>query len=778
MLDTFFMNWIAVFLTLLVLTGTCRAESDRDATAPRQVTDRKIPIDSTRWYQLHTGRNTLGRLFDGDPTTEVPPSYGSLPENYDAYYRLHDGEEMTITGVRFYDGAGVCTGQPLTLSVITSDWKRTPIATFTGEQYNTWVGPSGTARFDLPGAVRGARYLVINSSGCFPTELELLGTHQPSPHPPSTAPAPIRFTPFSDLLSVNGFEWDLLDPTRPEAVDPARLAPLAQTFTGLRHYLDWPRIEAQPGAFTFAPAHFGGWNYDALYESLKSQNLSVLLCLKTLPDWLLESYPPELRDKENTPLPFGADPARPDSYRLQARAAFQLAARYGRPNPALDPALVTVDARLRWPGDTPNTPRRGLDLIRYLECDNERDKWWKGRKAYQTAREYAANLSAFYDGHQGTLGPGYGVKNADPTMRVVMGGLALPSTDYLRGMIDWCRQHRGYRPDGRVDVCWDIVNYHQYFDTQGSAQSNAAGRGAAPERSTAAQTARAFVAIAHHELGDMPVWLSETGYDTEPTSPLRAMAIGSKSVEAVRAEWTLRSALLAARTGLSRIDFYQLYEDFGQKRPGQFGSMGLLTPQRRRTPAADFLLQARQLLEGYVFRQTLQEDPLVDRYEKEGRSLLVLTVPDEQDRKQPVTLNLPGSTSVRLYTPRIGAATMAEEERPVVNGQITLLATETPLFVEPNAALVTGLEPTEDWAVFPNPTADVVRVRVRNPVAPTLTVSLYSLTGAVLQTKVLTAGTQELIGELDLRLVPPGVYLLRALSGTRVYQRKISKTHP
>jgi chitodextrinase len=765
-------------------TTTASATPPPGGTGTEPVQAGKIPLDPARWYQLNNVSQRLDKLFDGRTDETVEVGWGLVLPSHDAYYRLEDGEEMTITGVRFYDGAGIIKDKPLTLSVITSDWQRRPIATFTGEQYNAWVGPdpANPGQFSLPQPVTGARYLVIHTWGGFPTELELLGTHRA---PAARVAVPTRAIRFNDLLSVNGFEWDLLDPTRPEAVDPARLAPLAQTFTGLRHYLDWPRIEAQPGAFTFAPAHFGGWNYDALYESLKSQNLSVLLCLKTLPDWLLESYPPELRDKENTPLPFGADPARPDSYRLQARAAFQLAARYGRPNPALDPALVTVDARLRWPGDTPNTPRRGLDLIRYLECDNERDKWWKGRKAYQTAREYAANLSAFYDGHQGTLGPGYGVKNADPTMRVVMGGLALPSTDYLRGMIDWCRQHRGYRPDGRVDVCWDIVNYHQYFDTQGSAQSNAAGRGAAPERSTAAQTARAFVAIAHHELGDMPVWLSETGYDTEPTSPLRAMAIGSKSVEAVRAEWTLRSALLAARTGLSRIDFYQLYEDFGQKRPGQFGSMGLLTPQRRRTPAADFLLQARQLLEGYVFRQTLQEDPLVDRYEKEGRSLLVLTVPDEQDRKATVTVDLGTATAADVYTPRIGAATMSVTRVPVSQGKLTLTATETPTFVVPvpggstrtagTDSVSLAARPTDaetlrldDLRVFPNPAQESLAFQLRSAHTGPVEVRIYDARGGrtVLQTQV--PKTEAVLqGAFDIRALPTGLFQLEIRQGTQ-----------
>jgi hypothetical protein len=82
-----------------------------------------------------------------------------------------------------------------------------------------------------------------------------------------------------------------------------------------------------------------------------------------------------------------------------------------------------------------------MGLIKYIECENERDKWWKGRKAYQTAREYAANLSAFYDGHLNTMGAGVGVKNADKTIQVVMAGVALANTDYFNAM-KWLKDER------------------------------------------------------------------------------------------------------------------------------------------------------------------------------------------------------------------------------------------------------------------------------------------------------------------------------------------------
>jgi hypothetical protein len=92
--------------------------------------------------------------------------------------------------------------------------------------------------------------------------------------------------------------------------------------------------------------------------------------------------------------------------------------------------------------------KTGLGLIKYIECDNERDKWWKGPKAQQTPEEYAANMSAFYDGNKGKLGKNAGIKTADPNIMVVMGGLANADPNFVIKMIEWCRKNRGLKADG------------------------------------------------------------------------------------------------------------------------------------------------------------------------------------------------------------------------------------------------------------------------------------------------------------------------------------------
>jgi hypothetical protein len=76
---------------------------------------------------------------------------------------------------------------------------------------------------------------------------------------------------------------------------------------------------------------------------LKSSQKDILVCLKTVPKWMLETYPVQLRDSENVPARFGKDLTNPSSYEEQARAAFQLAARYGN-NKSVDQKLIRINS--------------------------------------------------------------------------------------------------------------------------------------------------------------------------------------------------------------------------------------------------------------------------------------------------------------------------------------------------------------------------------------------------------------------------------------------------
>lgn len=666
---------IALFLLDGPRTSSRRAE-DRHPTPPLK--PRQIPLDPKRWYQVVNVSNGLEGLFDGITQEAVQTGYNKLVKNYDAWYPLREGETMRIDSIRLYDFNDTNLDAPWTLFAVTDTWQRIPIARFIGDKYQAWVGPEPTrpSDFRVRTVVPNIRYLVINTSGAYPSELELYGAYTPGKAP---TPAPRRTgTPFRQAVGVNIFEWYLEDAARSWEIDESRM-PAMRGFAAVRHYADWEKLEAKPGEYSFNLTLSGAWNYDAIYERLKAEHIDVLVCLKTVPKWLENTYPPDQRDYGNNPVRYGSDLSQPQSYVEQARVAFQFMARYGY-NKNVDPKLVKVTAqRESWM--PPHQKKIGLRLIQYIECENERDKTWKGRQGYQTAREYAANLSAFYDGHRNTMGPGVGVKNADPSVTVAIGGLAASTTDYVRAMVDWCREHRGYRPDGRVNLCWDVINQHLYANDAKTSQGGNGKRGAAPEVSGIGEQAATFVQLSHELCADMPVWITETGYDTNPGSPFRAIAIGNKSMEQTQADWTLRTALLFNRVGIDRTFFYQLYDE-NPDDPTQFSSMGLIRQNKTRKPAADYLAQALKLIGNYQYQETISQNPIVDRYEHSGSTSYVLMVPDESGRTMPYSLTLPKGTTVQVCTTIAGQERMRCENRVVpATGRLPLTVTETPTFV-------------------------------------------------------------------------------------------------
>jgi endoglucanase len=737
----------------------------------------KITLDPNRWYILNNNSgNSMAALFDGVTQTNVNLGFGIVLNSYEAYYPLLEGESMTIEKIKMFDYEGSFESNPFLLSVITNDWTRVPVATFTGSVYNGWVGPypdrtqPDDSKFNLDAPVGNIRYLVVKIQGGLPTELELYGTHIPVSEPPFTAGA--TQIKLKDMLGVNAYEWNFQDAETPWQISEPKMN-MVKSFSGIRHYIDWQKLESTEGVYSYNPTLSGGWHYDQIYERCKAEGIEVLACIKTLPDWMLNTYPSDQRDHENVPLRYGMDFSNPSSYLEQAKLGFQFAARYGS-NTNVDPALLSVHNTPRWPGDNPNTLKIGTGLIKYIECDNERDKWWKGRKAYQTAREYCANLSAFYDGHKNSMGPGVGVKNADPSMLVVIGGL-VSGPEYIRGMIDWCKEFRGYKPNGEVDICWDVINYHIYTDNTSSSQSGTSTRGAAPEVTNAGEKADEFIRVAQRMSGGVPVWITETGFDINQGSPLKAVPIGSKSALDTQADWILRTSLFSARHGIQKVFFYQMYDD--NESGLIFSTSGLINSDKTRRPAADFLYQTKKLFGEYQYMETLHQDPIVDRYQKNGESMYALMVPDEVGRTAQYTLHVGNFPKATLYQPVAGKDDMDFTEVNTVNGNVTITVTETPIFIVPGAApnarvsseIAEIHEPAdpenleaEEVNVYPNPLlTDYFIVETANKTGGEVEIRLFdSSRGILFKSIKIPAGKYKIKRKISVTNLPKGEYIL------------------
>lgn len=482
--------------------------------------------------------------------------------------------------------------------------------------------------------------------------------------------------PFANYLGVNGFEWDFTQSGRPD-IDSVMFKNIL-SFGGFRHYLDWEKIEAQKDTFSFNPAHNGGFNYDTIYQAAAQHNLMMLMTVQNIPKWLMKTYPGDEQENDNAPAPYEANRSEPESYVDMARMGFQVAARYGN-NKNINPALLKVDTKPRWGGDPANTPVAGLGYLHYMECGNEVDKTWKGKKGQLTAEEYAANLSAFYDGDMGKLGRDAGVKNADTSMKVVMSGLADPDPNFVVKMVEWSKKHRGYKKDGAVNLPFDVINYH-FYENDAPPGTDKYTVGKPPEHSRAAQIADAFVAMSAKYANHLPVWITESGYDLNQKSRQRAIAIGDKSPEMTQADWVLRSAFLYARHGLQRSFFYML-DDVNTKSSTPYSSSGMWEGHHLRV-VSDYILQTHHLIGAYTYRETISSDPVVDIYINGEKKMYVMYVPDEVGRKVPAQLDLPGATSANVYRLVPTATEMKIEHVPVKNGKLTIALTETPIFVE------------------------------------------------------------------------------------------------
>ena len=139
------------------------------------------------------------------------------------------------------------------------------------------------------------------------------------------------------------------------------------------------------------------------------------------------------------------------SYAQLGAYLFQYAARYGKSEVA-DAKLTLASGQARL---------SGAGVLEGIEIRNEANGPWQGRRGFMTPVEQAAQLSAAFDGHEGTVGIDkaiVGIRNADPHMLVSMGGLSgatQVALDIVTTMRLWFQHNR---KDGAFAA--DALNFH------------------------------------------------------------------------------------------------------------------------------------------------------------------------------------------------------------------------------------------------------------------------------------------------------------------------------
>ena len=764
------------------------------------------------------------KIMDGVLNEKITVTWNSTLRTRTFWMTFPLKMEMTLEKLRLYDYYGDMPDVKIWYIKRDAtkeggiDWTRIPGPVYKDDRALVWDEHNLAQPLDI--------YAIVFESkgGQIPPEVEITGSWKPY----TPAPYKHKAIAINSALKTNGYIWNIQQVSgRP--VDEEKMG-LFKAFTGIRDYVDWVKIEKTKGQYTFNQASEGGWKYDMVYERLKNEGIDVHACFKTQPGWALAEFGfspdnnAEYCTAPWTKLPVPVKPLNPtpeqtaayeeekdkyeediiriretaSSYTLFCQAAFQFVARYGA-NTTLNPDLVKVASN--------QVKKIGLNYLTSIECNNEVDAAWHGRKRYMTPREFAYYMSAFYDGHLNTMGPGVGIKNADPNMIVVASGLANNRPDYFQAVIETWKEIRGYKLNAKgelvVNMACDVWNYHAYSNNGGGQYSNSSW-GLPPELSNCENNVKDFLQVISEEGNDLPVWITEVGYGVNGGSQ-QALATPTRTKLQSQGDWTIRTVLFNIRHGIAETYFYQAYDEStyvwnvagGVEDNGTYSAMGLIDRKilpdgstvLKRRPAADYMRQM-QLFRDFVYQQTVSNDPIVDIYEYDGKKMYALAVPDMVSRTKVYTLDLGTATKAYIYRFADGAEEFVRQEVPTIGGKLTLTVTETPMFVTVTpitntnltsvAKLKTNLEVATANSVtalntYPNPVTKEATIEFVLPTAGQVRLEVYDLKGKLV--KHLYTGKSEAGAvksyTFNAQNLADGMYVVRLVTGEQVVTKKI-----
>lgn len=357
----------------------------------------------------------------------------------------------------------------------------------------------------------------------------------------------------------------------------------------------------------------------------------------------------------------------PFTYRWSARLAYIHAARYGANAGMPDAALGMYGIKQSWEG-TPNYVKKGLNKFNLpgssLGFGNESDRTWGQQYGYMDGWKMAAFMSAYYDGHKGTIkcrpvnggkdiewyDPNnsehvtnvsqfyaMGIKNADPSIPVVTIGQAMSTSNGMKGVYDWCRIYRGYKEDGSVDLPFDVVDIHHYQGNSADGQHGYTTQGLPPEyepvpNSSIIHRTKEVVDFSNNWLNGRPVTMSEWGYDWNNKCTFSSMPVarGNGTVYTRKQTvgiWSIRTMLMMLEAGLDIAYFFTAIRSNQATFPFNqiFETMEVFywaqlpdnTQKYFPRPIADYFAQIKDY-EGYTSAGYVSTNPYVLKLTKAG----------------------------------------------------------------------------------------------------------------------------------------------------------------
>jgi hypothetical protein len=586
--------------------------------------------------------------FDEDLSTAWFP--GWKDDYYPAKLFIDLEGKYNLTGIDYHDGKGsfritIKAGEHA------EETKMKLLADINTDKFNVWE----SLNFESV----SARYILITihtPKGKAPDELVFYG-QLVERYVSDAKEIELKYPKFQDVMGINSFPW----------VNDTLMLP----FSSSREYLYWEWMESKQGVNEFSPSRNA--DFQVTFRSRLDNNIVPIPCVINSPKWIQNA--PEGKNKPAFRPKLYEFPANvPVSYKAFARFWYQFAARFG--NTHVSPDKQTINTKPFWANAKPNPLISGEGLVKYVEIWNEPNQWWNGPLAKFSPFEYAAMLSACYDGHESTLGSNMGAKNADSTIKVVFGGLAGLNVDYFRSADLWSKM---YRKDQKLPA--DVLNVHHYCNNKGE-QKVANAHALPPEECDFLPLLRKTAKDLKRYFPGKELWLSEYGYDTNKSTQ-SVSAIGSMGVETVQAAWIMRSLLQISASGFDKAHLYAIC-DFPGGEDAIYMASGVLGQSKEGYPKKEawfYLMQLRQTLNDYTFVAEKMSDDQVWQfdYKKDNQTIKMVWSATSTDRKLPkYKITIPANvTQVKVRTFNAGR-TPDDIILPVSDGSIIIEVSEIP----------------------------------------------------------------------------------------------------
>lgn len=509
----------------------------------------KLNILSKQILPLTFFEGDVKALIDNNTSTKTHAGWSDVA--YPSTLIIDLLSQHKLDKIRYYDGSG---NQSIKISAKKSlNENEKPQIIFSGATnlYNSWVDIN-LSSFTFNGQFILLELLTPKAE--FIPEFEVYGTSLENAS--TLIPNEFKFNKVleKNFFGINGFNWI---PTNKH-----NFFPLYRSY----HNMPWV-ANTSINELKFANGAGGAFNGDKLFSEYKSSGITTLLCIQGNPTWLINSVTGN--DQRFKAHPYKAKSTDPSSYTDFCKVLFQYAARYGETK--VEDSKLTLKTGITGGWDT--QPRlSGLGTLKYMEIQNEPDKNWHTINGHYNPFEYAALLSAAWDGHENTIQGNVGIKNADPTMKIVLAGMYKMDWKYIKLMDLWFKANRKDKK-----FCADVINFHLVCNDGGEQFTGT--KGISPEKFDMEKRVKTFVMDVKEILPNHPIILTEFGYDTN-TSIQAPNDFPLTIKEEVQGGWLVRSFLNLANTGIDEAYIYYITdEDYSDStKPYLYTMCGLTRP--------------------------------------------------------------------------------------------------------------------------------------------------------------------------------------------------------